>query len=277
MTHRSDAEATAPTPPREGAPQGLPAFTGDAALCVKCGELGAATSYRAAGEHGTRDRRPFSPSPKGERLERECRRCDYTWDEALGADEPEEPTPTRGDILADAFRGIASAVQRAAASTRDDFALAPPVDLTPRQSAAVRPLETSAQAGAGVESPEGPTGAQAGAYGSDAQAARWSRREQLGVLLSRMQRGVLLDAERPLLRAAVETELADADQAHADLQLMADLVTAAERARQHQAADADRYEAQLRTDLAEARAERDRARRSAVELENELAAVTDHR
>lgn len=48
----------------------------------------------------------------------------------------------------------------------------------------------------------------------DGQAARWARREPLLVLLSRMQRGVLLDAERPLLRAAVETELADGDQAH---------------------------------------------------------------
>lgn len=176
-----------------------------------------------------------------------------------------DPTPTRGDVLAEIFRTIASATQRAASSTQTDFALAPPVDLTPRQSAAVRLLETPAGADAGMESPEDAAGAHADA--GDAQAARWSRREQLGVLLSRMQRGVLLDAERPLLRAAVETELADADQAHADLQLMADLVTAAERTRQHQAADADRYEAGLRD-------ERDRARRIAVELEQQLARAT---
>lgn len=354
MTHRSDAEMTDPTPPREGAPQGLPAFTGDAALCVKCGELGAATSYRAAGEHGTRDRRPFSPSPKGERLERECRRCDYTWDEALGADEPEEPTPTRGDILADAFRGIASAVQRAAASTRDDFALAPPAgqpdalvtvtgyavsvlpfdhsefpdyalfvelnphrewvvhdggagfdadgrprvgepyrhplpsreealalarrlapdmtigsrtvtdvfrdtvdSLTPRQDAAVCPLETPAGADAGMESPEGAAGAQAGA--GDAQADRWSRREQLGVLLSRMQRGVLLDAERPLLQAVVEVELTAAEVAHQEL---ANQQETFEDAWQQQAAENARL-----------RDERDRACDIAVALEQQVAAV----
>lgn len=144
--------------------------------------------------------------------------------------------------------------------------------LTPHQDAPVWPLETPAGVDAGMESPEGVTGAQAGA--GAAQVDRWSRREQLGVLLSRMQRGRLLDAEQPLLRAAVERELADAEQAHADLQRMADLVTAAERTRQHQAADADRCEAQLRTDLAEARAERDRARRIAVELEQQLARAT---
>lgn len=46
------------------------------------------------------------------------------------------------------------------------------------------------------------------------QIARQLRREPLLHLLSRMQRGVLLAAERPLLRAAVEAELADGDQAH---------------------------------------------------------------
>lgn len=51
----------------------------------------------------------------------------------------------------------------------------------------------------------------------DAQAARWARREPLIVLFSRMQRGVLSAAERPLLRAAAEAELADGDQAHTAL------------------------------------------------------------
>lgn len=63
-------------------------------------------------------------------------------------------------------------------------------------------------------------------YVADADAAqsdRWYRREQLGQLLSRMQRGVLLPAERGLLRAAVETELADAEQAYAQLAAVAAL------------------------------------------------------
>ncbi|WP_431985260.1 hypothetical protein [Streptomyces qinglanensis] len=50
------------------------------------------------------------------------------------------------------------------------------------------------------------------------RTARHARREQLLVLLSRMQRGVLLDVERDLLRAAVDTELADAEEAHAALE-----------------------------------------------------------
>lgn len=49
---------------------------------------------------------------------------------------------------------------------------------------------------------------------TDPQVARQFRREPLLMLISRMQRGVLLAAERPLLRAAVETELADGDEAH---------------------------------------------------------------
>ncbi|MFI8817477.1 MULTISPECIES: hypothetical protein [unclassified Streptomyces] len=43
-------------------------------------------------------------------------------------------------------------------------------------------------------------------------AERETRRESLLVLLSRMQRGALLDVERPLLRAHVETELSDANE-----------------------------------------------------------------
>ncbi|MEU2603230.1 hypothetical protein [Streptomyces albus] len=68
----------------------------------------------------------------------------------------------------------------------------------------------------------------------DDQVARWARREPLLALLSRATRGVLLPEEGALLRAAVDTELA-----------------AAERAER----------------------QRDDARRIAVALENQLAAV----
>lgn len=62
---------------------------------------------------------------------------------------------------------------------------------------------------------------------ADDQAARWARREPLLALLSRMQRGVLLPQERDLLRAAVETELRDGDQARPDaLREAADLAHA---------------------------------------------------
>lgn len=150
--------------------------------------------------------------------------------------------------------------------------------LTPRQDAAVCPLETPAGGDAGAETPESATGAQ---------ADRWARREQLGVLLSRMQRGVLLDSERGLLRAAVEAELAAADQARAEAasygqdadRLRADyarvagerdaLLAERETARSI-TTELDQGYTQLRDALL---AERDRARRIAVELEQELAAL----
>ncbi len=56
----------------------LPPFSGDIAPCAKCGNEDAYTHYRAAGEP-----RPgevaWNPP---ERLERECSRCGYRWDEA---------------------------------------------------------------------------------------------------------------------------------------------------------------------------------------------------
>lgn len=60
----------------------LPPFSGEAALCAKCGNTGAGTAYKAAGEppengvHAMCDQWP-------ERLERECSRCEYRWDEDL--------------------------------------------------------------------------------------------------------------------------------------------------------------------------------------------------
>lgn len=60
------------------------------------------------------------------------------------------------------------------------------------------------------------------------QAGRWARREPLLALLTR---GTLTDAERPLLRAHVEAELADAEKAYAELervlQVVSETVTAA--------------------------------------------------
>lgn len=263
------------------------------------------------------------------------------------------------DILADVFRRIASVAQRAAASTRDDYSLAPPagqpdtlvtvtgyavsvlpadhpefpdyalfvelnphrawvvhdggagfdtdgrprvgepyrhpfpslddalalarrlapgmtigsrtatdvlldtVDaLMPLQGAAVRPLETPAGADAGVESTEGAEGAQVSA--GTAQVDRQARREQLVVLLSRMQRDVLLDTERGLLRTAVETEIADAEQVHTQLERLQ---------RSHESAA--HVCTVLHADNVQLRDERDRARRVAVELEQELAHAAD--
>lgn len=64
------------------------------------------------------------------------------------------------------------------------------------------------------------------AESDDGEAARWARREPLLVLLGRLTRGTLQVGERALLRAAVETELADGDQAHDSSQITADFAEA---------------------------------------------------
>ncbi|MER8090713.1 hypothetical protein ACFVZR_37030 [Streptomyces sp. NPDC058316] len=103
-----------PTPsPINPAPdeQQLPPYSGEWTPCPKCDYDRALTRYRAAGEHSTRDRQTFRPSTKGERLERECERCDYAWDEALSP----SPTADRGPVtpgrlaqaLAEASKGYA--------------------------------------------------------------------------------------------------------------------------------------------------------------------------
>jgi hypothetical protein len=99
----------------------------------------------------------------------------------------------------------------------------------------------------------------------DALTARQARREPLLVLLSRMQRGVLRDTERPLLRAAVETELADGDEAHA---FVAKLDAVLVRVRRQLAASDVGADALLtRAEQAEATIERVRNECAAIEQE----------
>ncbi|MGW7350908.1 hypothetical protein [Streptomyces sp. NPDC054784] len=158
--------------------------------------------------------------------------------------------------------------------------------------AAERAARVAGEAGAA-------TGPQAGAQGRESQVDRWVRREQLGVLLSRMQRGVLLPAERDLLRAAVETELGDAEQAHATVAdyenritwetscgehaRLLDQLTELEGQRDREVARLDAlfanwnnlaaHAAELQDQCDELRGERDRARATAAALEQELAAT----
>jgi hypothetical protein len=63
----------------------LPEFTGDDAECPKCANAGALTSYRPAAQRGEWDiyNGVTRRAPLPERLERECTRCGYLWDEAL--------------------------------------------------------------------------------------------------------------------------------------------------------------------------------------------------
>lgn len=67
-------------------PDTLPPFSGDEPACVKCGHKGASTYYRAASPRGMRhdwNGRHEMCGPLPERLERQCLRCGFQWDEAL--------------------------------------------------------------------------------------------------------------------------------------------------------------------------------------------------
>lgn len=77
----------------------LPPYSGDDAECVKCSNGEAFTRYRPAIGRHMADRNgvtaPRGPLP--ERLQRDCQRCDFSWDEAL------DPAPgvraaTAGDV-----------------------------------------------------------------------------------------------------------------------------------------------------------------------------------
>ncbi|MDT0381400.1 hypothetical protein RM572_21820 [Streptomyces sp. DSM 42041] len=89
-------------------------------------------------------------------------------------------------------------------------------------------------------------------------AARQLRREQLAVLLSRAARGVLTPNEGPLLRAAVETELADANTAYLELDNQRETF---DIAWEQQAAELERAREERGTYRAAWHSARDRARK----------------
>ncbi|MFC9341430.1 hypothetical protein ACFT0G_25375 [Streptomyces sp. NPDC057020] len=89
-----------PAPPApEPVDHRLPPYSGEYIVCAKCSHDTAITRHKEAGEHGTNDRPTYGRSPKGERLERECWRCDFSWDEALAP--PTGPAPH--DVTVDAL------------------------------------------------------------------------------------------------------------------------------------------------------------------------------
>ncbi|WP_199570583.1 hypothetical protein [Streptomyces murinus] len=65
--------------------ESLPPFSGDETACVKCAHLEAFTRFRPACPRGLWEYngRTDMRGPLPERLERQCQRCDYQWDEAL--------------------------------------------------------------------------------------------------------------------------------------------------------------------------------------------------
>jgi hypothetical protein len=103
MTTTSTAPAADAETVRE-----LPPFTGFAARCPKCGYDSVSTEYRpplGANAVLRQDGR-LVRGPLPERQERECDRCRYTWDEAVGI-EPELPTPLTEQELAYALNNSA--------------------------------------------------------------------------------------------------------------------------------------------------------------------------
>ncbi|MFC8463380.1 hypothetical protein [Streptomyces sp. NPDC057250] len=77
-------------PPPAPADHRLPPYSGEFTVCVKCSHGEAITRHLRAGESGTNGPHYWT-SPKVERLERQCWRCDYIWDEALAP--PTGPAP----------------------------------------------------------------------------------------------------------------------------------------------------------------------------------------
>ncbi|MEI5526875.1 hypothetical protein WB388_40465 [Streptomyces brasiliscabiei] len=86
----------------------LPPFTGDMGSCPKCHHLYASTAYRAP--LTAREREEWNGFPRRgplpERLERECERCSYRWDEAVGP-APDLPEPLTAQELTHALNNAA--------------------------------------------------------------------------------------------------------------------------------------------------------------------------
>lgn len=61
----------------------LPPYSGESAVCPKCGHIGCGTAYRKAGDQRAGDFFAVPPGERAERLERHCPNCRYVWDEAL--------------------------------------------------------------------------------------------------------------------------------------------------------------------------------------------------
>lgn len=69
----------------------LPPFSGDDVACPKCGNKGASTAWWSYGRIDVERVSLGNPDLWPERLHRECRRCSYSWDEAVVSDSPQTP------------------------------------------------------------------------------------------------------------------------------------------------------------------------------------------
>lgn len=150
-----------------------------------------------------------------------------------------EPTPARDDIRQQAERVRES--QRQVGGLLDQYA-----PLTPRQDAAVRPLETPAGVDAGMEMPESATGVQAGAQRPSRMTATTATDDGLDALYDQLE----------IAQALLGQISRQLDEARAD----------------HREERAVRR--WIKDENTRLRSERDRARRIAVALEQELARAT---
>ncbi|MFZ4266549.1 hypothetical protein [Streptomyces arboris] len=110
--------ATAATP----VPEPLPPYSGEDALCAMCSHDLAYTYFRAERVrvqrefNGRLERHHVFPA----RLERQCKRCEYQWDEALNP--PPGPEPARPATLADLVDAIGISCQGYAADLHPQLA-----------------------------------------------------------------------------------------------------------------------------------------------------------
>lgn len=150
----------------------------------------------------------------------------------------------------------------------------PTPPLTPRQDAAVRPLGTPARGDAGMESPEGATGTQAGAQRLARMTADTVTDDALDALYAE-----LAEAERraDAAMAVADTERAaqrhDMGEAWAEVARLRSALHEALTLAPDDVSWAVGHRAALVVENARLRGERDRARRIAVALEQQLAAV----
>ncbi|MFD3608999.1 hypothetical protein ACFWXA_13160 [Streptomyces atroolivaceus] len=119
MPHPDTATTQAEQPETE-----LPPFSGEQTECVKCSDVDTFTRFRPSCPRGLWEYngRTTMRGPLPERLERQCSRCDYQWDEALN------PSP---GVRPATHQDVAYALQQAARRWQVDL----PTDLLTQMAA----------------------------------------------------------------------------------------------------------------------------------------------
>ncbi|MFD8509652.1 hypothetical protein ACFV27_00700 [Streptomyces antimycoticus] len=136
----------------------LPPFSGDETVCAKCRNLEATVTYRQPLGRGLMDRfnGHLRRTTLPERLERQCTRCDYQWDEALPVDDHadggltveqvahtlDDTTPYPIEIRVDILRWMAARLlERVVVFPVPDHPLWQPEELAPDSVAPTDPSD----------------------------------------------------------------------------------------------------------------------------------------